>query len=150
MRKILSLLLLAGACYAAHADPVSGIVYTGGTLPAPAPGASVSLDLTSPEGLTVRAQAGTVRIPWNAITRWGCFRQNKHRLGVLPTIAAGLVAARIHEHYFNVAWTDADGHTQAILLQIPRDLPRTIHVVLEAHAPKQAEHIASIEGGVLE
>lgn len=150
MRKILSLLLLSGVCIIAHADPVSGIVYSGGTLPAVAPGAAVSVDLSSPDGLILHAQSATVQIPWNAITRWGCFRQNKHRLGVLPAIGAGLVAARIHDHYFNLAWTDAGGHTQAILLQIPRDLPRTIHVVLEAHDPHQMEHIASIEGGVLE
>jgi len=150
MRKILSLLLLTGVCVAAHAAPVSGIVYSGGTLSAPAPGAQVSLDLSSPDALVLHTQTATVRIPWSAITQWGCFRQNQHRLGVLPAIAAGLVAARIHDHYFNLAWTDADGHTQAILLQVPRELPKTIHVVLEAHAPGEVERNPSIEGAVLE
>lgn len=150
MRKLLALLLLSGACIAAHADPVAGIVYAGGTLPAPAPGAEVSVDLSSPDALVLHTQAETVRVPWSAITRWGCFRQNKHRLGVLPAIAAGMVAARIHDHFFNLAWTDADGHTQAILLQIPPDLPKTIHVVLEAHAPNTVERNPSIEGGTLE
>jgi hypothetical protein len=150
MRKFLSLLLLTGVCVAAHADPVSGIVYAGGTLPTPAPGAQVTLDLSSPDALILHAESTTIRVPWSSITRWGCFRQNKHRLGVLPTIAAGMFAARIHDHYFDVSWLDADGHTQAILLQIPRDLPKTIHVVLDAHASCAAQRTFAIEGAVEE
>jgi hypothetical protein len=150
MRKLLSLLLLSGACIAARADQISGVIYAGGTLSAPAPGAQVSLDLSSPEALILSAPSGVVRVPWNAITRWGCFRRNKHRLGVLPTIAAGLVAARIRDHYFNLAWTGADGSSQAILLHIPPELPKTLHVVLEAHAPGKVEHNPTIEGAALE
>jgi hypothetical protein len=150
MRKLLSLLLLFGACVAAHADAVSDIVYAGGTLSAPAPGAQVSLDLSSPDALIIHAGAATTTIPWNSITKWGCFRQNKHRLGVLPTIAAGMFAARIHDHFFSVSWLDGAGHTQAVLLQIPRELPKTIHVVLEAHASCSAQRDFSIEGSIPE
>jgi hypothetical protein len=141
MRKILVTALLLAAFVPAHADPVSGLTYIGGTLPAPAPDTAATLDLSNPNALVLHAGNSTVNIPWNAITAWGCFRQNKHRLGVLATIGAGLVAARIHNHYFNLAWQDEQGHTQAVLVQIPSDLPKTIHVVLEARVPKCASHL---------
>jgi hypothetical protein len=145
MRKLLTLCLLLGAM-AAHADTPSDVTYVGGTLAAPAPGAAATLDFASPDALLVHAGTATVTIPWASITEWGCYRQNRHELGVLPVIAAGLVAAREHNHYFHLAWNDEQGRVQAILIQVPGSLSKTIHVVLDAHAPAQHERTVPPHG----
>lgn len=141
MRKLFTLYALCILAVTARADSLSGIVYVGGTLAAPAPGASVSLELSNPDALLLHSGSSTVTIPWSSITHWGCYRQNRHRLGVLPTIAAGLVAARLRDHFFSLAWTDSDHHPQAILIQVPSQLPGTIHVVLEARTPSQTHNV---------
>lgn len=140
MRKLITFCTLCILAATAHADSLSGMVYVGGTLTAPASSAPISLVLSDPDALVLHSGTSTVTIPWKDITDWQCYRQNTHRLGVLPTIAAGLVAARQHTHYFSLTWNDGDHHTQAILIQVPPQFPRTIHVVLEAHAPRKTHN----------
>ena len=139
MRKLLIPILLCTAVAAAQtaAVPASApsVTYVGGTLTTPTPGSTASLELSNPDALILHTSTSTTSIPWKSVTQWGCFRKNTHELGVLPIIAAGLFAARMHDHYFHLAWQDEQGHDQAVLIQVPPALPKTLHVVLEAHTP---------------
>jgi hypothetical protein len=142
MRKLLIPILLCTAVAAAQtaAVPASApsVTYVGGTLTTPTPGSTASLELSNPDALVLHTPTSTTSIPWKSVTQWGCFRQNTHQLGVLPMIAAGLFAARMHDHFFHLAWQDEQGHDQAILIQVPLELPKTLHVVLEAHTAVKA------------
>lgn len=135
MRKVLCCFLMSVFTVAAQAASGSGVVYVGGTISTPVAGSSGTLDYSSPDQLQFRSPAGTVSIPWQKIDSWSCSSATAHHIGVLPAIAVGLVRKRQRIHYFSVKWQTDSGIEQAVLLEVPKDLPRTLHVVMSARAP---------------
>jgi hypothetical protein len=117
------------------AESAPSIIYVGGTVTTPAGSTEGTLDLSSPDVLRFRSSTNSVDIPWDSIQSWDCSAQLAHHLGVLPTIAVGLVRKRQRVHYFRVVWWDRNHNVQGMLFEIPKQFPNILETALDAHVP---------------
>jgi len=146
MRSILCLLLLTTAL-PLLADPSPGVTYAGGTITTPAAGTAGTLDLSWPDALRFHFAMGTTDIPWASIRSWTLSTQLARHLGVLPTIAVGLVRKRQRVHYLRLAWRDDHNNPQGMLFEIPKQMPNVLEAALIARAPAKTQRTAYEMGG---
>jgi hypothetical protein len=139
MRRLLCLLLVLMSALTALADPSPDVTYIGGTVTTPAAATSGTLDLSSPDAMRFRSTTATVEIPWSAIRSWSCSTQLARHLGVLPTIAVGLVRKRQRSHFLRIAWLDEHSNTQGMLFEVPKQLPKVLETALIARAPAKSQ-----------
>ena len=142
MRWIVVLLLALSACAAAADD----VVYMGGTVSGLQPEITGRLDINDPNSLVFESKSGESKtgennssktpIPFSAITSYEYTRELTHHLGVLPTIAVGLVRTRKHRHYVRINWREAEGPEQIALFEVPKQMPKSLLPILQARAPK--------------
>jgi hypothetical protein len=77
-----------------------------------------------------------VEIPYASIDSYEYSKDVTRHLGVLPAIAVGLVKMRRHSHYFRISYrTENGGPAQIVVLEVPKDMPRTLRAILETRAP---------------
>jgi hypothetical protein len=113
----------------------SDVLYAGGTVQGLSPGSLGKLDLTGTEGLTFASSSGTVSIPYLAMDSYQYSQEVARHLGVLPAIGTGLLRHRQKRHFLRVAFHDTQGRSQVVILEISKQLPRTLQAVLETRAP---------------
>jgi hypothetical protein len=129
---LLLLSLSASALENGHAK------YVGGTLSGVAAGSLGRLDTTSDTSLIfVLEHAGKkVEIPYAAIESHKYSKEVARHLGVLPTIAVGLLKVRQHRHFFRISYR-VPGATaaQVVIFEVPKQMPRTLEAILQTRAP---------------
>ena len=127
------LLLLSLSAFALDEGHVR---YVGGTLPGVPAGVVGRLDTTSTTGLTFEHAGNTVEIPYASIESYEYSKDVTRHLGVLPAIAVALVKMRRHSHYFSISYrTETRGPAQIVVLEVPKDMPRTLEAILQTRAP---------------
>jgi hypothetical protein len=110
--------------------------YVGGTVPGVPAGIIGRLDTTSTTALTFEHAGNKVEIPYTSIESYEYSRDVTRHLGVLPAIAVGLVKMRRHSHYFSISYrTETGGPAQIVVLEVPKDMPRTLRAILDTRAP---------------
>jgi hypothetical protein len=57
-------------------------------------------------------------------------------LGVLPTIAVGLVKMRRHSHFFRISYRGQDGAVQVAVFEVPKQMPRALEAIRARCAQK--------------
>ena len=110
--------------------------YVGGTVPGVTAGVIGRLDTTSTTSLTFEHAGNNVEIPYASIESYEYSKDVTRHLGVLPAIAVGLVKMRRHSHYFSISYrAEAGGPAQIVVLEVPKDMPRTLEAILQTRAP---------------
>ena len=133
MRWIVVVLLALSACAVAADETV---VYVGGTVPGLQPDITGRLDASDPNSLIFESKSSKTPIPFAAITSYEYTRELTHQLGVLPTIAVGLVRVRKHRHYVRIDWREAEGPEQVAVFEVPKQMPKSLLPILQARAAK--------------
>ena len=136
MHRWMAALLMLGltttaAMYAQQPD----VEYVTGTVKGLSDGATGTVDMSSPQTLEFRAGSGQYSIPYEEITSVKCREENRFRLGVLATIAVGMLKARSKRHFVTIEWKHADDPTAVVTLDAPKEKARGLAAVLRARAP---------------
>ena len=110
--------------------------YVGGTAQGVTAGVIGRLDTTSTTSLIFERAGNQVEIPYASIESYEYSKDVTRHLGVLPAIAVGLVKMRRHSHYFSISYrTETGGPAQIVVLEVPKDMPRTLRAILDTRAP---------------
>lgn len=110
--------------------------YVGGTVPGVTAGAIGRLDTTSTTSLTFEQAGNKIEIPYASIQSYPYSKAVTRPLGVLPAIAVGLGKMRRHSHYFSISYrAEAGAPAQIVVLEVPKDMPRTLEAILQTRAP---------------
>jgi hypothetical protein len=129
------------------ADPTPDVTYIGGTITTPTAGTEGTLDLSSPDALRFRFATGVTDIPWASVQSWTLSTQLARHLGVLPTIAVGLVRKRQRVHYLRLAWHDEHNNAQGMLFEVPKQMPNVLEAALIARTPAKTQRPGYAMGG---
>jgi hypothetical protein len=123
--------------FAAAGSPVK---YVGGTVAGINVGAIGKLDIS---GTTLLFESSThkVSIPYASIDSFEHSTEVARHLGVLPAIVVALLKPRQRRHFFGISYRDesADPESQVLVLEVPKDMTRTLQRVLETRAPRHAK-----------
>lgn len=138
MRKLIAGLLLIGmfSNWTAYAIETGDVEYVNGTVKGLQDGTMGSLDTSGKEALEFRAASGKFSIPYDEITRVTGREENRFRLGVLATIAVGLLKARSKRHFVTIEWDPSDGPANVVTLDASKEKASGLLTVLRARAPR--------------
>jgi hypothetical protein len=127
---LLLLSLSASAFQGGHAK------YVGGTLPGVTAGTVGRLDTTSDTSLIFEHAGNQVEIPYASIESHKYSKEVARHLGVLPTIAVGLLKVRQHRHFFRISYrVPGAAAAQVVIFEVPKQMPRTLEAILQTRAP---------------
>jgi len=110
--------------------------YVGGTVPGVTAGTVGRLETTSEMSLTFEYAGHKVEIPYASIESHEYSKEVARHLGVLPTIAVGLIKVRQHRHFFRISYRiPGAAAAQVVILEVPKHTPRALQAILETRAP---------------
>ena len=135
MKKMIALAMLTISLYSTAAD-TGQVAYVGGTVPALKEGTLGRLDTSLETALNFEYSGGTVSIPLAGIDSFEYTRQRARQLGVLPTIAIGLVKHLQFRHFFRIAYHGEDNTPQVAVFEVPKQMPRSLLAILQTRAPQ--------------
>lgn len=136
MKRLLQFCFLLLLSLSASALENGHAKYVGGTLPRVAAGTVGRLDTTSETSLIFEHAGNKVEIPYAAIESRKYSKEVARHLGVLPTIAVGLLKVRQHRHFFRISYRVPGAATaQVVIFEVPKQMPRTLEAILETRAP---------------
>ncbi len=137
MRKtfICSLALFLFLSWQAFAIDDGQARYVGGTAHGLAAGTLGSLDTTQDSELIFQHAGQKISIPYASIDSNEYSKEVARHLGILPAIAVALVKARQYRHIFRISYHDTSRTTQVVILEVPKNMRRTLEAVLDAKAP---------------
>src|SRR5579871_3473241 len=123
MRWLGCLLILAliGGGVPAFAVDRMPVIYVNGTVKAAAEDANATLDTSSGDALRLQVGAEQVAIPYANVTAYTYHVENRFRLGVLGTVAVGMLKARSKRHLMMLSWKDDSGTYQTATLEASKD-----------------------------
>jgi hypothetical protein len=137
---VLALGLFAAPAFAVEPGHAAYAAYAGGTagVALDTPG---TLNATSPAELMFKYKAadgtpGEIAVPYAKIRSFELRNDTVHRLGVLPTIAAGLVAARMRRDTVTITYADPSDAVQLAVFQMARRDQTIMQGILRARAPQ--------------
>jgi hypothetical protein len=136
MKTILAFCLFFFTPLSALAVEDGEVVYIGGTVAALKAGTLGNLDTTSPTALTLEYSGNKLAIPFARIDSFEYSQRLARHLGVLPTIAVGLVKQRQRKHFMRISYHDEANTSQVAVFEVPKQAPRTLLAVLQVRAPQ--------------
>jgi len=137
MRKEMAVCLLFAGLWGGRSEAAQlpDVQYVNGTVKGLAEGTTGVLDTTSEKTVDFRAESIQFTIPYAEIINVKCREENRFRLGVLATVAVGLLKARSKRHLVTVEWQPADGPPGVVTFDASKDKARGLALVLRARAP---------------
>jgi hypothetical protein len=111
------------------------VAYFGGTVTSVQSGAVGQLEMSSGSDLTFRFPGGSLVIPYASIKSYEYSTEVAHHLGVAPAIAVGLIKKRQRRHYVRISYKHSSEVAQAVVFEVPKQMPRTLMAILQARAP---------------
>jgi hypothetical protein len=135
-------LLLALASFAQPAFAVEGreVQLRSSTQAAVPIGAVGVLDTTPTDNLVFRSPAaGPLAIPYAGIVEFSYQSVVAHRLGVLGTVAVGLVKRRERKHLISITFRDENQAVQVVSFEVSKGLPDELLNVLRGRARTACE-----------
>jgi len=121
--------------------------YVGGTVPGISAGVVGRLDTTSDTSLIFEQAGHKVEIPYDSIESHEYSQEIARHLGVLPTIAVGLLKVRQHRHFFRISYRpQGAAAAQVVVFEVPKHMPRTLQAILQTRAPKTWKPAHSCNG----
>ncbi len=110
--------------------------YIGGTQPGFSAGTVGRLDTSSESALIFEYAGKKILIPYSSIESSQCSKEKARDLGILPTIAVGLLKPRQYRHFLRISYRDPGGTAQIAVFEIPKEVQSTLQLILEARAPQ--------------
>ena len=144
MKRVIAGLVLAAMMMSVSAMAMDGpeVQYVNGTAPGVKEGSTGRLNTSLPKALEFEAGATGFSIPWDGVQTYKYCVENRFRLGVLPTIAVGILKARSKRHLVTIEWKDADGVAQLVTLETSRDDARGLIGMLRARSTQACKERA--------
>ena len=139
MKKTVALMVLVAISMAAAAVEVGEVAYAGGMLSSVKPGTIGGLDTAQETSLVFEHSGGKVIIPFARIDSYTYSEERARRLGVLPTIAIGMFKRLQRRHFFRISYRDATNLPQAVVLEVPKQMPQAFEAVLKARVPNNCK-----------
>lgn len=136
MKKFVAFVLFLMISITAAASDEEIVAYTGGTVSNLTVGTTGHFVTTQETSLGFEHSRGMVTIPYDRIQTYEYSSELARHLGVLPTIAVGLVKRRQRKHFIRIAYRDEDGTSQAAVFEVPKQMPQTLLAVLRIKAPQ--------------
>lgn len=138
MKRLLLAILALAVVAPVSAAPVEGtqVMYVGGSIPGLPQGTMGTLDTQRLDALVFQYASGKLEIPYLSIQSFQSSERLARRMGVLPTIAVGLVKRRQRRHFIEVTFRSADGSSQAAVLEVSKEMAQPVNAVLTARAPR--------------
>jgi len=128
-RVCCAVLMLSISCMAIGQTQVR---YVGGTLDNSKAGTLGQFDMSSPGSITYETGKSRFTIPYEQIVSYQYNEEVSHRLGVLPSIAVGLVKHRQHRHVFTIVYLTDQQTKQIAVFEVPKQAAESVKAVLDA------------------
>lgn len=135
MRKLVAFCLFLVLSLPMAAVDGQQVKYVGGTAPGVNAGVVGRLDTTSDTSLTFEHAGNKLTIPYASIESFDYSKEVARHLGVLPAIAVALLRIRQRRHFFRISYSGPNDVAQVAVFEVPKQMPRTLHAVLQARAP---------------
>jgi hypothetical protein len=146
MKRILAVFLLFVCSVPAFADfswvEGSDVRYVGGTATGIAPDAIGKLDLTSTTELVFATSGAKVSIPYAAITNFRYQEDVAHHYGVVAATVIGLLKARRQQHFLHIAYHDANGNMQSVVLEVSKDAQEALRTTIQARISHDSRRVS--------
>lgn len=117
------------------------VMYIGGSAPGVNAGVIGRLDTTSETALIFEYSGNKLEIPYSMIQSFEYSKEVTRHLGALPTVAVGMFIMQSHRHFFRISYRDSNSVAQAVVLEVPKHMPRTLQAVLETRAPQACKPV---------
>ena len=131
----LSLAPLSGA------GPEAGkAVYVGGTVAAIPRKSGLRVDLTAPDALSLRLSHSAISVPYRDINTLEYGMRVSRRYVEALLISPMFLVAKRRSHFLTIGYEDAEGHQQAVILEVGKDGIRPLLVSLEARTGRRVEY----------
>ena len=129
IRIVCIVLFLSGLCVAVENGQVR---YLGGTLDNSMVGSVGRLDLSSPGSITYQSGKSHFTIPYEQIVSYQYSENVAHHLGVLPSVAVGLLKHRQRRHVFTIVYQNEQQTKQIAVFEVPKSAAGSVKAVLDA------------------
>ena len=130
MIRIVCIVLCLSVCCMAVED--GQVRYLGGTLDNSKVGAVGRLDLSSPGSITYEAGTLLFTIPYARIVSYQYNEEVTHHLGVLPSVAVGLLKHRQRRHVFTIVYLNDQQTKQVTVIEVSKNAAGSVKAVLDA------------------
>ena len=124
-----AVLMLSISCMAIGQTEVR---YIGGTLDNSKVGSQGQLDMSAPGSITYATGKSRFTIPYEQIVSYQYNEEVSHHLGVLPSIAVGLLKHRQHRHVFTIVYLNDQQTKQIAVFEVPKQAAESVKAVLDA------------------
>ncbi len=134
------LTIMVAACTLAQAsDTATRIEYVGGTVAGISGHASGSIDVHDDASLLLRIKNKSISVAWRDVNNleYGLHVNRRYLEAVL--ISPLFLVAKRRSHFLTIGYVDADGHQQAIVLEVGKGDIRQLLVSLEARSGRRVE-----------
>lgn len=144
-RKMTQFLSQSAALMAVSMLPASAAVrgdevrYVGGTLPIQQD-TEGKLELTDGDLMKWFHKKDQFEVPYESITSIEYGQKAGRRLGVAVMVSPVFLLSKKRKHFLSLGYKDAAGKNQAVVLELPKGLPRMVISVLEARSGMKCEY----------
>lgn len=132
---LLAVLSLAAPVFAGGVEDGQAL-YVGGTIPGLAEGTPGRLVTTNEHVLVFEHSGGALGIPYLQIRSCRYEARLARRLGVLPTIAVGLLKRLQRRHIIQISYLGPDGVVQAAVFEVSKHDAQPVYAALVARSPR--------------
>jgi hypothetical protein len=130
---VLPPLLLAG-------DSGGRAQYVGGTIAGLPSKSEGNISATDGDDFLFRSKQAFIRIPYSKINTLEYGQRVNRRYAEAILISPFLLLAKKRKHFLTVGYTDAEGHQQAMVFELPKGVVRQMLVSLEAKTGRRVEY----------
>ncbi len=134
------LILLALASLLQAGDTGNKVLYVGGTVSGLPNKTSIRIEVLEADVLTVTAKEISFQVPYKDITTLEYGLRVSRRYLEAALISPMFLIAKKKTHFLSIGYTDAEGHQQAMVLQVASGDIRPLLVSLEARTGRKVEY----------
>jgi hypothetical protein len=118
----------------------SRVLYVGGTVTGVPSHSSADIDVRGENTLTLHLRAKAISVAWADVNNieYGLHVDRRYLEAIL--ISPLFLIAKKRTHFLTIGYTDADGHQQAVVLEVSKGDIRQLLVSLEARTGRRVEY----------
>jgi hypothetical protein len=139
MRRALGLLLVFSSLLQAG-GPGNRVTYVGGTVAGVRSHSSADIDVRDEKALSLHLRDKAISVAWSDVNNieYGLHVDRRYLEAIL--ISPLFLIAKKRSHFVTIGYADADGHQQAIVLEVSKGDIRQLLVSLEARTGRRVEY----------